>query len=236
MSAFVLKIIAIIAMTCDHMSYLIFGHASFLNYIGRIAFPIFAYQITEGYIHTHSLKKYFLRLCAFALISQIPFYLFTSIFTDSFSLNIFFTLLLGLLGVTIYDKIDKLGAKNNYFHRLFNFISFVLTGCIAYFASFIHADYGAFGVMIIFFFYVFRNHKLLMNISFIISVLVYYGEKLIIPPFASIYLGFAVCTIIPLLFINLYNHKKGKDIKYFLYLFYPVHLLIIYLLSLIVNS
>lgn len=236
MSAFVLKIIAIIAMTCDHLSYLIFGHSSFLNYIGRLAFPIFAYQITEGYIHTHSLKKYFLRLFAFALISQIPFYLFTSIFTDSFSLNIFFTLLLGLTSITIYDKIDKIEYKSKYIHRLFNLLSFILTCSIAYFASFVHTDYGAFGVMIIFFFYVFRNHKLLMNISFIISVLVYYGKKLIIPPFASIYLGFAVCTIIPLLFINLYNHKKGKDIKYFLYLFYPVHLLIIYLLNFIVNS
>lgn len=236
MSAFVLKIIAVITMACDHLSYLIFGKLSFLNYIGRIAFPIFAYQITEGYIHTHSLKKYFLRLFVFALVSQIPFSLFTSIFTDSFSFNIFFTLLLGLIAITIYDKIDKLEYKNMYLHRLFNFISFVLTCCIAYFASFIHTDYGAFGVMAIFFFYVFRNHKVLMNISFIGSVLVYYGERLITPPFAGIYLGLAVCTMIPLLFINLYNHKKGKDIKYFLYLFYPIHLLIIYLLSLIMNS
>ena len=62
MSACVLKIIAIISMTFDHMSYLIFGEFSFMNYIGRIAFPIFAYQITEGYIHTHNLKKYFFRL------------------------------------------------------------------------------------------------------------------------------------------------------------------------------
>ena len=58
MSAFVLKLIAVFAMVCDHFSYLIFGRFSFLNYIGRIAFPIFAYQITEGYVHTKSLKKY----------------------------------------------------------------------------------------------------------------------------------------------------------------------------------
>ena len=94
MSAFVLKIIAVITMTCDHVSYLIFGGFSFLNYIGRIAFPIFAYQITEGYIHTHNLKKYFFRLFIFALVSQIPFMLFTSIISPKFHLNIFFTLLL----------------------------------------------------------------------------------------------------------------------------------------------
>ena len=79
MSSFILKLIAIFSMTCDHISYLIFGRFSFLNYIGRFAFPIFAYQITEGYIHTSNLKKYFLRLLVFALISQIPFMLFLSI-------------------------------------------------------------------------------------------------------------------------------------------------------------
>ena len=94
MSAFVLKIIAAFFMICDHSSYVIFGHSSFLNYIGRFAFPIFAYQISEGYVYTHNLKKYFLRLFVFALVSQIPFMLFLSIFYNGFKLNIFFTLCL----------------------------------------------------------------------------------------------------------------------------------------------
>ncbi len=85
MSAFVLKLIAVFSMTCDHLSYLIFGRFSFLNLIGRIAFPIFAYQITEGYIHTSNLKKYFLRLALFGVISQIPFMLFLSILHTRFS-------------------------------------------------------------------------------------------------------------------------------------------------------
>ena len=72
MSAFVLKIIALISMLCDHSSYLIYGKFSFLNYIGRLAFPIFAFQISEGYIHTKNLKRYFLRLFLFAIISQAP--------------------------------------------------------------------------------------------------------------------------------------------------------------------
>ena len=59
MSSFVLKIIAIITMFIDHVGYAIFGKFSFFNYIGRIAFPIFAFQISEGYSHTKDLKKYF---------------------------------------------------------------------------------------------------------------------------------------------------------------------------------
>lgn len=59
MSSFVLKIIAVITMFIDHLGYTLFGKFSYLNYIGRISFPIFAFQISEGYIHTKSLKNIF---------------------------------------------------------------------------------------------------------------------------------------------------------------------------------
>ena len=231
MSAFVLKIIAVITMTCDHLSYLIFGGFSFLNYIGRIAFPIFAYQITEGYIHTSNLKKYFLRLLVFALISQIPFMLFASIYTNSFHLNIFFTLLFGLVSIKIFDTLSSISVKSNMVHRLYQLLGISITVIISVLASFVHSDYGYFGVLAIFSFYLFRNNRVLMNFAFIVLVFIYYGKYLLILAISSIYLGLIVCTIVPLLFINLYNHKKGKDTKYFLYLFYPLHLLIIYVLS-----
>ena len=101
MSSFVLKVIAIITMFCDHFGDAFIGHTSFFNLIGRIAFPIFAFQITEGYIHTKSLKKYMTRLGIFAIISQIPFILFIRKFINptSISLNVFFTLFLGLLSI-----------------------------------------------------------------------------------------------------------------------------------------
>ena len=60
LSSFVLKIIAIISMLCDHAGYIIFDNFSFMNYIGRLSFPVFAYLITEGYLHTSNLKKYFI--------------------------------------------------------------------------------------------------------------------------------------------------------------------------------
>ena len=73
MSSFVLKIIAVIAMIFDHLGYAIFGKFTFMNYIGRLSFPIFAFSITEGYIYTKNLKKYFYRLLIFALISSIVY-------------------------------------------------------------------------------------------------------------------------------------------------------------------
>ena len=59
MSVFVLKLIGIISMLFDHTGYIIYKNFSFMNYIGRFAFPIFAFLITEGFIHTRDVKKYF---------------------------------------------------------------------------------------------------------------------------------------------------------------------------------
>lgn len=110
MTSFALKMIAIVSMFCDHFGDAYVGSFSIFNLIGRIAFPIFAFQISEGFIHTRSIKKYFLRLGIFALISQIPFWLFSHKFlgTNDLSLNVFFTLFLGLLGIYLYDYIVKL--------------------------------------------------------------------------------------------------------------------------------
>lgn len=231
MSAFVLKLIALISMTCDHSSYVIFGHFSFLNYIGRLAFPIFAFQISEGYIHTKNLKNYLLRLFVFALISQLPFMLFTSIYSSTIYLNIFFTLFLGLIAITIFDYLNKLEYKNKYMQILYNFIGIVFAIITALLANILHCDYGFYGVSIIFIFYLFKKHKLLMNIAFILCTIIYQLPNVLFSTNSRIYTYIIIFTCLPLMFINLYNNKKGKDIKYLLYLFYPLHLLILFCIN-----
>ena len=113
MTSFTLKLIAMITMFIDHFGYAIMGQFSFFNLFGRLAFPIFAFQISEGFIHTKSVKKYLLRLIIFALISQIPFSLFTYyiVHSNPFTLNVFFTLAFGLVSIYIYDLIIKLFDK-----------------------------------------------------------------------------------------------------------------------------
>jgi len=216
MSSFVLKIIAIITMFIDHVGYAIFGKFSFFNYIGRIAFPIFAFQISEGYSHTKDLKKYFLRLFIFAIISQVPFMLFGKIISNDFTLNIFFTLLLGLISIYIYDK-----SK----YKLLGIISAILIGFLAEFA---HCDYGFYGVAIIFLFYVFKSDVIKSSIAFMLSTTIKYLIPIFKYGFYDVYLYLFICTLLPIVFISLYNGKKGKDTKYLLYLFYPIHLLLIY--------
>ncbi len=216
MSSFVLKIIAIITMFIDHVGYAILGKFSFLNYIGRIAFPIFAFQISEGYTYTRNLKKYFLRLFIFAIVSQIPFMLFGKIISNDFTLNIFFTLLLGLISIYIYDKSKC---------KIVGIISAILIGFLSEFA---HCDYGFYGVAIIFLFYVFKNDIMKSSIAFMIATSIKYLIPIIKYGFHDVYLYLLICTLLPIVFISLYNGKKGKDTKYLLYLFYPIHLLLIY--------
>ncbi len=232
MTSFGLKIIAIISMFIDHLGYAWFKRTTGMNLIGRLAFPIFAFQISEGYIHTNNLKKYFLRLFIFALISQIPFLLFRSTFTTEFSLNIFFTLFFGLFTIFLYDKLtnNSFSLMKNikidaFFKHFFAILCLLIIGILAEVAKF---DYGFYGILIIFTFYVFRNIKILMYISFIIASIIRYFLLIYTNSYTNFNIFLMIFSILPLIFINIYNGKQGRKIKYFIYAFYPIHLLILY--------
>ncbi len=229
MSSFVLKIIAIISMFCDHASYAIYGHFTVLNIIGRIAFPIFAFQLAVGYKNTSNLKKYALRLVLFALISQVPFSLLTYIAFRSFSsLNIFFTLALGLLAIFIYDKISN------------KFLKYSSIAIILVIAELLEVDYKAWGVFLILFIYLFcpsinkdvsKKRNIINHFIFILGFLalccIRYYSQLIVRPLSWWNLSRVLFTYLPFIFMLLYNGKKGPSLKYFFYIFYPLHLIIL---------
>lgn len=199
-----------------------FGKMTWLNYIGRLAFPIFAYQITEGYTHTKDLKKYFIRLGLFALVSQIPFALFHSIASDTYALNVFFTLLLGLFCIYIWDKMPN------------KLVSSLIIAMSCFLAEVANTDYGYWGVLVVFVFYLCKNNKPALLLSFIsLLALKYLPYMLMYNLYYKyvLFFIFTLCGIIPILF---YNGKQGRKIKYFLYIFYPVHLLLLYGLNCII--
>lgn len=125
MTGFILKLIAVITMVLDHIKYAVPATDCFLTkYFGRISFPIFAFLVTEGWIHTRSRKKYFIRMIIFALISQIPFMLFRTLVADKFLLNIMFTFILGILAIMSID----FAKEHTEIPSIFRFFSvFVIT-------------------------------------------------------------------------------------------------------------
>ena len=184
-----LKLIGIIAMTIDHIGWLFFPNIVLFRIIGRIAFPIFAYQISVGYRNTSNVYKYMARLFIFALISQIPYGLLAN------QLNIMFTLLIGLIMIQLRQ-----------INTILSLLPLFLTYCI-------DIDYGIYGLLTIYGFYVFQDIRLF----FIVLNTILYKP-----------LQFFSIMALPIL--N-YEFKTPLMLhKYFFYWYYPLHLLFLYCL------
>ena len=100
------KKIAVITMLIDHSCDVIIKHYSMGYVIGRIAFPLFAFQLVIGYRNTHDIKKYLKLLLIFALISQLPYGLMFYNYVHKIDINIFFTLFFALLTFNKYTIND----------------------------------------------------------------------------------------------------------------------------------
>lgn len=164
--------------------------------------------------------------------------LFSSLYTTSFTFNVFATLFFGLIAIFAYDKLTNTQhaiCKNNkldlIFKQLFGIFIAILVGILAEICNF---DYGFFGIAIIFMFYLFKNDKLAMVISFITACVLKYGINIILYGYNIWYILLGIFTILPIIFICLYNGKQGKKLKYLLYAFYPIHLLIIYFIFMLI--
>lgn len=227
MSSFLLKIIACFTMLLCHITFVYPQYSVPLMYIGKISFPLYAFLISEGYVHTRNFSKYLTRLIVFGVISQIPAYLlFAGKSFNGLYLNIFFTLALGLLGIRIYDKIKS------------KYISTLLIILLAVIAELLKFDYGAFGVLMIVCFYVFKRNKLNMVLSQMFLMFILYMKKMSYYTFSLFNLQYILFqllfSVISLAIILTYNGKKGKSssrIKLMFYCFYPVHLIILDLLK-----
>ena len=204
---FTLKIIAIITMFLDHY-YRIIGGPEWLSILGRLAFPIFAFSISEGYSHTKNVNKYLMRLLNFAIIIQLPNFLGF----QEYPLNIFFTLALGLFCLEILDN-NKINIVVRYIVVLY----------LCFLAEKTGLDYGAYGVILIILFNKLRNNKLYIFIAFLALNLVI----LKIGSLSEIQI-YSIFSLVP---IFLYNGKKGYGMKYFFYLFYPLHFIFLYTLN-----
>ncbi len=231
-SSFNLHIIAMFLMLLDHMWETIIPGQQWMTWLGRLSFPIFAFLIVKGYFHTKNFKKYISRLFIFALLSEIPFNLLvfsTPIFP--FQQNVLWTFIYSLLTMRLLDKIKgkyplvlEIGAN------CFIVFIFYMLGTITF------SDYGGHGVLTVLVFYFFKDNKLAQLICmFVIHGYLMSGLNIQFELFNTMIefpqQAFAVLSL-PIIWS--YNNKQGphnKYIQFFYYAFYPLHMLILGLMS-----
>lgn len=216
LSGFSLKLIAILTMTVDHVGYVLLPQYFFLRGIGRLAFPIFCFLLSEGFCHTKSRPMYLLRLSVFAILSEIPFDLAFNISWFDFSdQNVFFTLALSFGAIWSCDTLLRI-FNGNYFLAVLPILPF----CAA--AELMKTDYGMWGVLFVSAFWILREKPILAMLAFAaVNIVLSLTDSHIIQ----------LCALCAIPLLLLYNGKKGRiSIKYAFYAYYPVHLIVIHLL------
>ena len=222
----VLKIIAMVSMVFDHVGDMFFPDVLWPRMIGRLAMPLFAFCITEGYIHTSDKKKYLIRMGVFALVSEVPFDL---AFEGKVSLNhqnIMLTFFMSILALMLFDLIRGKKNEDTGRYSIGKTIlgSLVIIGTAAV-AILIKADYTIFAVISVFLFYLFKDTKHFIRTGVGVAFLALTRT-----------MGYYCTTGLSIIPLLLYNGKKGKGLKWLFYAFYPGHLLLLYLIKLIVTG
>lgn len=240
-----LKLVACITMLIDHIGYEIIyslyrsaaaSGAAFLQTaqtlntvyylcrcVGRIALPIFAFLIVEGAHHTRNKKKYALRLIAGAVLAEIPFNLLVHGSVLGSKQSVMVTLLLGYLAVLIMDKCRALAWKP------VAAIPFAIT------AELLNTDYGWYGVVLVALFDLSRYmpRKNLIRVCAML-VLAHYRSGMMLQ-LGNFSIPMQALSALAMLFIANYDGRKltrSKAAQWAFYLFYPVHMLILWLIGL----
>lgn len=242
-----LKLLACVTMLIDHVGYVLvypmYQQVGFINgdtlvsakllqtvylvlrSIGRLSLPIFAFLLVEGFLHTRNRKKYALRLAIGALLSEIPYNLVVSGSPVwRYQQSIMITLLLGFCALLVMERCKKLAWKP------------VAIIPFAILSELLCADYGWGGVALIALFELSRyvyNRNLVRFCGML--VLFHYMSSAMLQ-FGNFSLPMQALGALAMLFISAYDGRKvsgSKAVQWGFYLFYPVHLLVLYLISMI---
>lgn len=230
LDSFMLKVLAMALMLCDHMWATVVPGSMWMTSVGRLAFPIFAFQVAEGFAHTHRFKSYLGRMFLFALVSEIPFNLmYSGTVLYPFHQNVLFTFCLALLMLRLAQMGEERGG-------IYQYLCLALACGLGYvLGQLTMVDYGGLGVLTVLLFWFSRQ----MTFGWLLQVAglwiingVLMGGRQFQLPLGGLELdfpqqGLAVLALIP---IWMYNGKHGTDSKaaqFACYAFYPVHILVL---------
>jgi hypothetical protein len=235
-----LKIIAAIAMVCDHMGVILFPDAFFLRVIGRLSFPVFAFLIAEGAKYTKNKLKHFLTMAGFALVIQVVYY----IAMESLEMSVMVTFTLSIIIIYALDafKATIFKPQNALSLKILTALGFLASILLAIFMD-IHfdLDYGLSGCLVPVFPALFTTPKcddfpaLFKKIDSIIPRILITSLGVLALSIDDGGVQYVSLLAIPLLL--LYSGERGKlKMKYFFYVFYPLHLVLLYGIWMLMNT
>lgn len=215
MSSFALKIIAAVSMLIDHMGLIFFPQHEIFRIIGRLAFPIFAYCIAEGYRYTRDRRRYFLRLFVLGLLCQA---VYTVVERDIY-IGVLLVFSISIVLMSIQEKLISERSSR----KIFWGTVYLIAVCAVFaLTKWIKVDYGFFGVMLPVVAALFRDKPrriLVFSLCLLALSLDYFFKGSAVQLYSLI--------SVPVLII--YNGKPGKyRLKNFFYVFYPAHLALLY--------
>lgn len=224
----VLKIIAVLSMLIDHIGLFLLNNNIFCRSIGRLAFPIFAFFISEGMKYTRNRKKYTLNLFIFALITQIP----VALLFKWYYLNVLFTFLIAIAFIVLVEsykkEVEGLTILKNILITL-GLISLLFISLFGHIFGFI--EFGLYGIILVVGFYFSKSWFKILTGSLIILI---FAIKTTIDHGFCLYSFYKWIPLLSMSLLIFYNGKKGKlNLKYLFYITYPVNYLVIYLILLI---
>ncbi len=222
-SSNMLKYIAITAMFFDHFFAVFVIHeslaGSLLRITGRLVAPIMCYLVAEGFHYTSDVKKYIQRLFIFALVSHFPYVLYFDLPWWR-ATSVIWGLTLGLIALTL--------VKRTSLPLYIKVLGVAVCCLLAY-----NADWNFISTLWILFFGIFRGNFTKQMLSFsVVGLILYIIPTLISSGIMHAY-AFGIFLAIPLLY-NYHGRqgKKDKFLKWGFYIFYPTHLLLLFLLRL----
>lgn len=249
LSGYHLKYIALFSMLLDHIGVIYQSRLSQMTYfllraIGRLSFPLFCFILVEGFFHTKNRKKYQQRLLIFALLSEIPYDLafhylpadtigsllhsqqlsFRAFLPAFQEQNVLFTLFLGFTAMILMENASQ--YRRNTFYR--NIDILIIFCCLS---EVFQTDCGAAGILCIFFFYsIYKKRGNCTNLPLKSGLIGTLPAALPLLTYVSPF-PVQVFALADSFLLHCYSGEKGRGWKYFFYLFYPLHLLILYLLG-----
>lgn len=221
LSGSALKVIAVLSMVADHCAYFLMEpDAPFygvLRSFGRIAFPVFAFLVAEGFAHSRNRLRYFLILILAGIVSEVPWYMLNG---AEGTHNVMFTLAMGVAALAMFDRLCEHGP-----------LSFAGVLAVAVLAWWLDTDYDWRGVLMIFLFYILRHGTMrpwverssthfpsqaVLQILFTFPLMAHYGIA-----------GTVLASAAIFLYDGTRGFIRGNAAKYAYYAVYPAHLLLI---------